>query len=358
MIGHLKIGRIVTTVLVVVFIVLAIVLFAGKKEDILPLSTEGIRSCEIFSQNDKTVLRTDNMLYVLDAHGKKEQKITLPSNDCLFAVNDAYILTGNKQNNVVSLYKNESLCGSVTIGGTIRNLFLNDNGGFCVVHEEVSYMSCVSVYKNNLTKLISHAHDSMFFLSAALSSDNDKFAVSMIDYTQEKPVSEIRVYDIIKDEALLLWNQTYADEIITGLKLYRNGRVSILSDRRLTHFKKDGNEIFSRDFTGKNLVFAEYRNDDYFLLAFENGTASDFEIYHKSGKLLTSFTISDAISAAKLAGKNLALYSNDTLYRISHKGVVKHSLKTDKLYADMVLCADGKTVILLSENEISKMSLK
>ena len=358
MIGHLKIGRIVTTVLVVVFIVLAIVLFAGKKEDILPLSTEGIRSCEIFLQNDKTVLRTDNTLYVLDAHGNKEHKLTLPSKDCLFAVNGAYILTGNKQNNVVSLYKNGALLGTVTIGGAIRNLFLNENGGFCVVHEEASYMSCVSVYKNDLNKLLSHAHDSCFFLSAALSPDNNRFAVSMIDYTQDTPVSEIRVYDIIKEEALLLWNLDYPDEIIAGLKLHNNGSVTILSDRRLCHFKKDGTALFSRDFSGKNLVFAEYRNDDYFFLAFENGTASDFEFYQKNGKLLASFTISDAISKAKLAGKNLALYSNDTLYRISHKGVVKHSVKTNKLYSDMVLCADGKTVVLLSENEISKMILK
>lgn len=355
---HLKIGRIVATVLVVVFIVLVGILFTGKKEDILPLSTEGIRSHEIFSQNEKTILRTDNVLYVLDAHGKKEQQLTLPSQDSLFAVNGAYILTANMQNNVVSLYKNEVLCGSITIGGTIRNLFLNENGGFCVVHEEASYMSCVSVYKNNLSKLLSHVHDSRFFLSASLSPDSKKFAVSMIDYTQETPISEIRVYDIIKDEALLLWNQEYSDEIIAGLKLYDNGSVTILSDKRLCHFKKDGSALFSRDFSGKNLVFAEYRNEDYFFLAFENGTASDFEIYQKNGKLLASFTISDAISEAKLAGKSLALYSNDTLYRISHKGVVKHSLKTDKLYTDIALCADGKTVVLLSENEISKMMLK
>ena len=355
---RLRYDRIIPIILILIAFIFFIVLLTKDDDNIFPLITEDFSSCELFNQNEKTLLRTDNDLYVLGESAELLHSVTLPSKDSLYTANGAYTLVAdNKESTLFLYYKGEPI-GSVALSGQIRNIFLNEEGGFCVILEEKAYMSKVLAFDRNCKELFSYLHDTFYFLSAHLAQDQKTIVLSMIDFTQQTLCSELRVYDISAEEAILLWNTVYSDEIITGVELLDSGKVTLLSDKRLTHFKKDGTVIFNQDFTGKNLMFAEFRNEDYFFLAFENGTATDFQIFNKKGKMTGSFTIADAVSKVNMEGKYLCLYCNDVIYLINHKGIAKTQDKAEALYSDIVLCNDRKHVVLISETYIEKLKIR
>ncbi len=244
------------------------------------------------------------------------------------------------------------------------------NGEYvCMIHDEDSYLSAVSVFKydskkNSLQELFTRKFGSHYMVAGAVSDDGKQMAVSGV-YSEGGTVSGIISFMRMSDGEIFSSESTekctyvkmfYTDD---GKLFAANGNSLRVIYHSLTASSKDdmSSEIWNRNGAREMMTAAALSGEEYIMAAFgtEDSEVDTVKIYDDEGRERVKFEISGNIIGMHSFKDTVMLYTDRYVYLYSRNGLLIGTQEAGFKISSAV-CIGDRRVAVCGEDSVIEVS--
>lgn len=243
-------------------------------------------------------------------------------------------------------------------GTAITDCDVNDSGFYCIISDQMGYLSKLSVYNSLNEYIYGFSFNDYYAVSVSLSEDGTMAAVGTVNTVDGQLISKIYLLSFTESEPLNIY--TYKDSIVYEVKFIEEDRFVVVTDSLVSvvecgsgkelPYSYDNRVLTAYDVSfDENIVFSLSRSND----------ERDCMIVtlDKKGNEISSFSTDMKIFSIDVKNDKIAVLASNMLYQYNAYGDSFGSweIGTD---AKSVILPQEKTAYILGVSEIRKISLK
>ncbi len=281
--------------------------------------------------------------------GRKAWEIDFPATNPILSCGGRYILAAERGGNKLILTAGGKVRQEMETDEEILFASVNSKGAFAVVTKERGYKAGVKVYDGKGRELYAWHSAEQNILSAAVSEDNKKLAVSVVNMTDLSRLCSVLQFDLQETSPRIL---DVGNENLVADVIYNGSELMAVGDETLYYFKKDGTEKFHLNYGGRELQKYSFYPGGVLCMGFwggQEGSAAAVEFYDLNGNRKGSCAVSGTISGMDTFGRYAVVTTQEGLLVIGQNGKVKaHQSETGIGAERIFLCGSRSRVFLLS----------
>ncbi len=281
--------------------------------------------------------------------GRQAWEIDFPVTNPILSCSGRYVLAAERGGKKLILAAGGNVRQEMETDETILYASVNSKGAFAVVTEERGYKGRVKVYDVRGKELYAWHSADQNILSAAVSEDNRKLAVSVVNMTDLSRLCTVLQFDLQETSPRIL---DVGNENLVANIVYNGSELLAVGDEALYYFKKDGTEKFRLDYGGRELQKYSFYPGGVLCMGFwggAGGSAAAVEFYDLNGNCKGSCAVSGTISGMDTFGRYAVVATQDGLMVIGQNGKVKARQEETGIGAEKIfLCGSRNRVFLLS----------
>ncbi len=280
--------------------------------------------------------------------GRKAWEVPFAVSDPILAASGRYVLAGERGGYRLLLLAGGSVKQEMQMQGKIISASVNRKGAFAVITEERGYKGCVRVFTASGKELYAWHSAEQNILSAVVSEDNKKLAVSVVNMTDLARVCTVYQFDLRETSPRML--DVGHENLVSNL-VYNGKELVCIGDEALYYFAGDGKQKYKLDYAGRELQKYSFYPGGTLALAFwggQGGSSGTVEFYDFNGRQKGSCPVNGAISAMDTFGKYAVVTTQGGLMVIEQNGKIKEEKAEILGVHHVFLCGSRNRVFLLS----------
>lgn len=333
----------VTVVLAVLAAVAAAILSSSSikdfflKSEISQIKLQTGIEYSLVSYGKEILLVSNEGICALDRAGREIWNTVYASTSPAVCVKDRYIMLADLNGKCVNVYSRDKLVTQIKTEKEILCAKMNKNGYIAVATDELGFKGMITVY-NRSGKEIFRWHSGSGYIGDIDISSGNRIAAAQLVTDGEKLCSKILSIDIKeKGESKQL---AELEGLVAQVRFRDDGGITVVSDRGLYGYRKNGDSLFTVDFKGRTVTGCNIENEHNMVFAFDNGLNNTLlESYSKKGALRGSYEANGEIRSFDVSGECILAGGLRTLARITPDGKVKkemelnHDVKRVKIFS-------------------------
>ena len=221
-----------------------------------PVAVVGGKPKSIFNFNDKSIaLLTDTNLVVYNQDG------TILSQTEHNCANPNIILQNNKLlvfDQGYNFFQIQDKNGSVysnSVSNRLINAALADNGSYAISTSSTRFLSEMFVYNKNNTEICRWKSVGSYISSMSFSKNSKKIVVASIFADSGYINSNIRIFDLNREEDPIILDINYNDSSIVEIQYLNNGNILLVFDNRYIIINESGKTIEEYKFAANEKLY-------------------------------------------------------------------------------------------------------
>jgi len=287
-----------------------------------------------------------NSIVGINNGGRKAWEVEFSATVPILSCNGRYVLAAEQGGRKLLLLSGGRVRYEMETREEIITASVNSKGVFAVVSEERGYKGCVRVYNSKGNELYAWHSAEQNILTAAVSEDSKKLAVSVANMTDLSRVCTVLQFDMDETTPRML---TVGDENLTANLVYNGTELTAIGDEALYYFKSDGTEKFRLDYAGRELQKYSFYSGGVLCLCFkggQSGGASSVEFYDSNGKMKGSCMVDEAVSALDTFGTYAVVTTQSGFLIVSQNGAVR-ARRDEGISAERIFMCGGRNRLFL-----------
>ena len=227
--------------------------------------------------------------------GQKAWSVDFPCTDPILSAGGRYVLAAERGGQKLKLIAGRKVTQEMTTDDEIITASVNKKGTFAVVTKERGYKGRVNVLSASGKQLFAWHSAEQNILAVAVSEDNTKLAVSVVNMQDPSKVCTVYQFDLkeTSPKSLAVGNENLISNLI-----YNGNELVAVGDEALYCFKADGAESFKIDYKGRELQKFSFYSGGVLAMGFrDGGSGASVCFYDMHGREKGSHFISGEIFA-------------------------------------------------------------
>lgn len=250
--------------------------------------------------------------------------------------NDLYVIQ-NKE--IVFRYSSKSGCD-------ILSARVNENGCLAVVEEAPGYKGSVRIYNAKYKLVLAENISSEYVTDAAISPNNDQFAVVTVTQKAGQFRSVVNLYD--SSEGDLLASAVLEDQFILDMN-WESSKLWLQGKEGATVLDQELNVIGSWNEPNQYLQGYSLDGDDYAVEAFswyKAGGSGELLLIDENGDASCSKAITGEVLSVSAAGRYIAVLTADALTIYTSDQLEEYSQTANNGSKRAIIDSDGATMMI------------
>ena len=282
--------------------------------------------------------------------GKQVWEVDFPVTDPILSCSGGYVLAAERGGQTLRLLSGGKVRQEMEMENDIISASVNRKGTFAVVTKERGYKGCVQVFSKRGKPLFKWHSAEQNILSAVVSEDNKKLAVSVVNMTDLSRMCTVLQFDMRETSPQVL--EVGNENLVANLQ-YNGNELICIGDEALYCFKNNGTEKFHMDYAGRKLQMYSFYPGSLLTLGFWSGEqdgGSVVEFYDTNGRKRGGHTVYGALAGLDIYGKFAVVTTAEEIMVLGANGKVKLQKEEEHGMQKAFLCGNRNRVFLLSGN--------
>lgn len=254
----------------------------------------------------------------------------------------------------VYIFDKSGEVGRFSVSHEIIDIEVSDNGmvALSTDYKDSSYIEIKDISGNDIINIKNNFSSTGYQQDIALSEDGTMLAAAFLCVSDGTLRSKVFFYDLTaesSDDMLKASFDQYQDTVLTDVEFLNNKTVCAMGDDRISFYRTDRdiqliNEESSLDWEVQSVSFEKGR---VLLIARDGSSEYNYRavVYNASGKRIADTGFDYSYSAARLAGRNILLYSSYGFQLINFRGHIRYTASTEARILSMKPISHKKYIL-------------
>ncbi len=277
--------------------------------------------------------------------GQKAWEVDFPCTDPLLSASGRYILAAERGGQSVKLIRGRKVIYDMKTDGEIITVSVNKKGTFAVVTKERGYKGRLQVFSPRGKELYAWHSAEQNILAAAVSEDNKKIAVSVVNMQEPGRLSAVYQFDMKETAPRIL--DVGSENAVSNL-LYNGTLLLALGDEGLYGYDAKGTQKFKIDYEGRELQKFSFYSGGILALGLGGGAESGslLKFYDMRGTEKGACPIDGEIFGLDTFGRYAAVSTRDGVLVARQNGDIVDKKEMGAGAQNAFLCGSRNRVFL------------
>lgn len=369
-----KMSNMYKTIIAIVLVIIAIVIFAVQQANKKYTDYEILSSVLREKAADAVDMQLGNtvLTYSKDgAHCTRSDGIvtwnqTYEMQDIQTAINKNVVAIADYNGRNIYVQDTEQTLGQVTTTMPIKNLAVAENGNVTAVLEDsdVAWLNTYSAGGEMLYKGQTHMHDSGYPAALSLSPNGELLAASFVYVDAGVLKTNIEFYNFgpvgMNQSDFVTGVYTYTDLLVPEINFMNNASAFAVGDGRLMFYKGSEKPVLEAEYLFSEELLSVYYNEKYVGMVYTSDNAESkyvVRIYDADGRKVNDIHFDIEYTKILFDKDSVVVYNDTECNVITMDGTVKYNGKfkkttnlmipTEKKYRYMLVTNDSIDIIQL-----------